>query len=318
MTAVEDRVARSEPVESVIRWAVFAPVTIAVLGAMVLPSSALLAYTADVDAAIGRAVDIPGVEVVDIDRTWLPLDPGTELASLEVVPADRASSDVATVLVDAGFEESSHLADQGHGLYHRENGGGGLGWRDTDEITITERPAAGPAGESSWTLDLRMPNAHSGDFLPLTVLASSLLVGLAAVALTGVSRVAGSWLGGVGLALTGFQGALAVRAMVRASALLDEYRSTVGPLDREQLWVTPQPPTLLELRRGVEAVASHLYPVAAGALLLLAVPWLVSSAAVFLRRPRALVASAAAWIAAAVVMVVVFRADSGIVLDILE
>ena len=290
--------------------------------APVLPAWAVAAYTADVDAVIERTIDTPGVEVVALDRTWLRIDPGTELASLRVRPANEraagggsaaARSNVAAALIDAGFEEVD-------GSYYRENGGGGLGWRDTDRVsfsTDTDTDADGEAGEAGEvTLDLRLPNAHAGELVPPAVLVSSVLVALAALALG--ATPAGRWVGAAGLALTAAQGVLAVRALLRATALIDDHRSAVGPLTRDDLWVSPQSPALRALRSGVEDAAGYLYPLGAGALVLLAIPWLLASAAVVPRRPRAIVGINLAWAVVAVAALLAFRSESGIVLDILE
>lgn len=300
--------------------------TAALLPAVLLPVWALLATTAAVDASIERNSQIPGVDVIALDRTWFPIDSGTELASLRVRPTNPTGRDprsaVIAALLASGFEErnGSYVLEHGdYDAFGREVEGGEpeLDWSDNDGITITSSGGAGQA-DAEVTLDLQLPNAHVRDFLPLSVLASSLILSLCGLALTLAKSPAGRWVGSTTMALTAAQAALAVRAMIRATDLIDTYRSTVGPLDRDDVWVSQPSPAIVDLRADVHAVATYLYPVTSGALLLLAVPWLTSTASVFLGRPKQLLAVNVVWGLAAVAMLVVFRNESGIVLDILE
>lgn len=300
--------------------------TAAILPAVLLPVWALLATTATVDRSIERNSQIPGIEVIALDRTWFPIDTGTELASLRVRPTSptgrNAESAVIAALLAAGFEERNGSYFLEHAEYDavgRETGRGDadFGWSDNDDITIVSAEGAGGAS-AEVTLDLRLPNAHAGDFLPLSVLASSSILSLCALALTLAHSSAGRWLGLAAMALTAAQAALAVRAMIRATDLIEEYRSTVGTLARDDLWVSPSSPAIVDLRTDVHAVATYLYPVTSGALILLAVPWLTSTASVFLGRPKLLFAANIVWGLGALAMLVMFRNESGIVLDILE
>ncbi|MCP5030595.1 MAG: hypothetical protein GY939_02255 [Actinomycetia bacterium] len=155
------------------------------------------------------------------------------------------------------------------------------------------------------------------DWLALTTYLGTIIVAIGALIAT-LGTAARQAAGGFALGATGLQAVLAIRALIRARSLIQDSGFTIGPLSSAHSWAAPTSLAHRELAQQVSNVAHDLYPLGAGALWILIIPWALGSFLTFLRRPGWIVGSIGVWVALATGVSVAFASIHSMLLAILE